>query len=121
VKDLAALIADENKKDDIEINHNMVNRRVQIQIVIKLCKYLMICLMTAYFAGIIWFIAIEYQPHKDNWWGEMDTQTAREKYWSPDSIAGEDAMDFINSVALVKITYFAMTTLTTVGLGDIAP
>ena len=121
MKDLAALISDENMKDDIETNHNMVDRRVQIQIVVKLCKYLLICLMIAYFAGIVWFIAIEYQPHKDGWWGEMGAQTAREKYWSPGSTAGEEAMEFTSSVALVKITYFAMTTLTTVGLGDIAP
>lgn len=121
MKDLAALITDGNIKDDMEINHNMVDHRVRIQIMIKLCKYLMICLMTAYFSGIIWFIAIEYQPHKDAWWGEMDTQTARDKYWSPDSKAGEDIVDRTSSVPLVKITYFAMTTLTTVGLGDIAP
>jgi len=81
----------------------------------------MISLMIAYFAGIMWYIAMEYQPHKAGWWGEMDTQTARAKYWSPGSVAGEDVKEFTSGVALVKITYFAMTTLTTVGLGDIAP
>lgn len=110
-----------NRAKDKTINHNHIQRIVLTSYIVRTLKLLIITCSFSYFFGLFWYIFCDIR---------LILQKRDTSLFDKDFFGENEDENFLvyfqlynKSVSenLITMTYFAFTTLTTVGLGDFHP
>lgn len=105
-------------REDTNQDNNNISLLIAITNVIKILKLVLIIFNISYFLGFFWFIfcEINYRTTKDKLSGLDEVFYNTETFYTYFKL--EDNSDGRNAILVV---YYAFTSLSTVGFGDIVP
>ena len=123
---------DEQLKYETNEDLNYINRKIYVRYGVKLFRIILIILLITYFAGQYWIIFVQVMclfQKEDFYEGGVENEsiylTDKLSNYAPHfSFLKNNNVDFTQYSAMEETwmaMYYALTTLTTVGFGDIYP
>lgn len=102
---------------NIYVDYNNITQILYVSFFLRTLKLVMIILVPSYYLGVYWYIFCNFVKDMDeNQEGFITVfEIIESRDLQREELIGERAK------TLIKFTYFAFTTLTTIGLGDYHP